>query len=187
MNNLETVALRKRGAGSQIKEYTIDYPNKFKSIKDAERFANNIKRKILDLCKKNKWFCFVYIGVSELDRKAGMIVKVKTKNRGRPLKQYKRKHKNIDIRFVDPHIHIYMYGIPGGTLAEKIKKYLYKKSKCNIIDDIKVKKVNRDYQLRYIKEQCIKHRLAYRDTNDLLIISHYKRLTYLKDTLDINF
>lgn len=31
----ETMALRKKGTGATLKEYTIDYPNKFKKIKQA--------------------------------------------------------------------------------------------------------------------------------------------------------
>lgn len=79
----ETMALRNKGAGARIKEYTIDYPNKFKTIKDGEKFANNLKRFIKDLCEKKKWFCFVYIGVSEIDRKTAIIVKERKKGKGR--------------------------------------------------------------------------------------------------------
>lgn len=185
MNNLETMALRKKGAGATIKEYTIDYPNKFKTIKQAERFANNLKRFIKDLCEERKWFCFVYIGASEINRKTAKIVKDKTKKKGRPPLIYKRKHKDIEIKFVEPHIHIYMYGLPGSNLAQEIKKYLFKHSKCSELEDIKVKKVKRKYQLRYIKEQSIKHRVAYRDTDDTLLFNNLKKLNYLKNSLDI--
>lgn len=180
----ETMVLRRKGAGATIKEYTIDYPCKFKSIKDGERYANNLKRFIKDLCEDRKWFCFVFIGVSEIDRKTAKIVKKKTGKKGRPRLVYKKKHKDIDVRFVEPHIHIYMYGLPGGALAEEIKRYLFKTSKCNSLEDIKVKKVKRKYQLKYIKEQSIKHRVAYRDTDETLLLNNLTRLSYLKG-LDI--
>lgn len=182
MNNLETVKLRNNNA--KLKEYTIDYPNKFESIKEAEQFADSLKGKILRLCKKNKWFCFVYIGISELDKSTGKIVKIKTNKKGRPLKTYHKKHKGIEIEFTKPHIHIYMLGLPGFNLSYEIQKYLFKHSNCISITDIKVKRLKCNRQLEYIKEQSIKHRVAYRDTDDTLLLNRFNRLNYLKG-LDI--
>lgn len=98
----------------------------------------------------------------KLIEKQQKIVKDKTKKKGRPPLIYKRKHKDIEI-----------------------KKYLFKHSNCSKLEDIKVKKVKRKYQLRYIKEQSIKHRVAYRDTDDTLLFNNLKKLNYLKNSLDI--
>ena len=78
----DTMEIRNKGAGEIIKEYTIDYPNKFKTIKDGEKFANNLKD-LLMIYEKKKWFFFVYIGVSEIDRKTAIIVKERKKGKGR--------------------------------------------------------------------------------------------------------
>ncbi len=56
----ETMALRNKGAGARIKEYTIDYPNKFKTIKDGEKFANNLKDLLMIYVKRRNGF-FLYI------------------------------------------------------------------------------------------------------------------------------
>lgn len=179
----ETVILRNKGA--RIKEYTIDYPNKFNSLEEAEKFANNLKRKVLDLCKKNKWHCYLYIGISEVDKKSCKIVKVKTNKKGRPKREYYKKNKDNDIEFKQPHIHIYMYGLPGYNLSVEIQKYLFKRSNCNFIEDIKVKVVKHKRQLEYIKKQSIKHRTVYRDIDSTLYCNNSKRLNYFDNNLDI--
>ena len=79
----ETMALRNKGAGARIKEYTIDYPNKFKTIKAVEKFANNLKDLLMIYVKRRNGFFFFFFGVSEIDRKTAIIVKEREKGKGR--------------------------------------------------------------------------------------------------------
>lgn len=180
-NNSENETMKIRKRKGTLSEYTVDFPNKFESIEEATKFANAMKIKFDRLVKKNKWHCFIYIGVSEVDKKDVKIVKVKTNRRGPRNKIYRRKDKDIDIELLRPHIHIYMIGFPGSTIAEEVKKYLSKKIDSDI-DVIKVKNIKSKVQLQYIKEQSIIKRIVYRDTDDTIIANKHRRIGIFKET-----
>ena len=155
----------------------------FKDIDEAIRYANAIRKRLVQMSKKRGYIIDAVIGVSQNTLSTGDFEYKKTGKPGRPKKVFVVYPDKVNIKQPDPHIHIYFKNTsPADMICNElidnfIKRYKgdYHKKTCKKSYEDKFKKeCNRCFTSEQCKEcQIIKNGIDY-VINQSKIVRKYK-------------
>ena len=149
----------------ETKLMRIENQWKYKTIKDAEKEAEAIQAFTARITKKNNWSCKAIIAISEHALSNCIPVIERNGKKGRPVKKFLPKYKEIGIKKKQPHLHILVYANPAETLASQIveninKRYRKRYTYCrkHTISRKKPVDTNQNYYIGYVMHQSTSYR-----------------------------